>query len=71
MMLETLYAGVPMLTQPVNSRLFNEVWKNGYEIKENIWAYGVIERNEIAKALKRLKKIDDERARGLVIKFLK
>jgi hypothetical protein len=70
-MLEALYAGVLMLTQPVNSRLLTEVWKNGYEIKENIWASGVIERNEIAKALKRLKIFDDERARGLVKKILK
>lgn len=63
--LEALYAGVPMLTlpiafdQPVNSRLVADLWKIGYNIKEKIRADGVIAREEIAEAVKRLMNCDD------------
>ena len=63
--LEALYAGVPMLTlpiafdQPINSRLIVEVWKVGYNLKEKIQADGVIGREDIARAVKRLMNSDD------------
>ncbi|CAM0954870.1 unnamed protein product [Alopecurus aequalis] len=75
--LEALYAGVPMLTlpiafdQPVNSRIITDVWKIGYNIKEKIRADGIIGREEIAEAVKRLMNCDDNegmRARASLLK---
>ena len=69
--LEALYAGVPMLTlpiafdQPINSRLIVEVWKVGYSLKEKIQADGVVGREDIAEAVKRLMICDDTDAEGV------
>ncbi|RLN29173.1 hypothetical protein C2845_PM05G33590 [Panicum miliaceum] len=58
--LETVYAGVPMLTlpiafdQPTNNRLIAEVWKTGLGLKEMSRGNGVIGREEIAAAVERL-----------------
>lgn len=71
--LEALYAGVPMLTlpiafdQPINSRLIVDVWKIGYSLKEKIRA-GVIGREEIAEAAKRLMDCDAGDARDMRMK---
>lgn len=69
--LEALYAGVPMLTlpiafdQPINSRLIAEEWKVGHGLKEKIRADGVIGREEIAGAVKKLMSCDDGDAEGV------
>ncbi|KAK3138404.1 hypothetical protein QOZ80_5AG0368470 [Eleusine coracana subsp. coracana] len=69
--LESLYAGVSMLTlpitfdQPVNSRLIVEVWKIGYGLKEKARADGVISRQEIAAAVERLMRRDTAEAEDM------
>ncbi|KAI5018861.1 hypothetical protein ZWY2020_043749 [Hordeum vulgare] len=58
--LVALYAGVPMMTlpiafdQPVNSRLIVDEWMVGYGLKEKARGDGVIARDKISEAVKRL-----------------
>lgn len=58
--LESVFAGVPMLTfplawdQPPDSRLIVDAWKVGLSLKEKVGKDNVVGREQIAKTIKRL-----------------
>ena len=64
--MESVYAGVPMLTFPLlwdqitNAKLIVEDWKVGLRLKQEVGEKNVVRRQEIAQTVKRFMDLDGD-----------
>ncbi|KAJ8635498.1 hypothetical protein MRB53_009765 [Persea americana] len=69
--MESVYAGVPMLTFPIfwdqipNAKLIVEDWKIGLQLKKEIGNENLVQGQEIAQTVKRLMDLDGDESREL------
>lgn len=69
--MESVYAGVPMLTFPIfwdqipNAKLIVEDWKIGLRLKQEIGHKNVVRGKEIARMVKRLMDLDGDESKQL------
>ncbi|RWR76046.1 LOW QUALITY PROTEIN: UDP-glycosyltransferase 87A1-like protein [Cinnamomum micranthum f. kanehirae] len=69
--MESVYAGVPMLTFPLlwdqitNAKLIVEDWKVGLRLKQEFGEKNVVQRQEIAQTVKRFMDLDGDESREL------
>ncbi|RWR76045.1 UDP-glycosyltransferase 87A1 [Cinnamomum micranthum f. kanehirae] len=69
--MESVYAGVPMLTFPIfwdqipNAKLIVEDWKTGLRLKKEIGNKNLVQGQEIAQTVKRLMDLDGDESREL------